>query len=90
LHRRLKEVTTKRFSLDEQGYLSDHQQRTWFKEQLWWMMMVNNWHEWEWDRNGEWLRSGLRLENGMLASCGALWQEILNDRDRLNPDLFLE
>jgi hypothetical protein len=39
-------------------------ERTWFKEQLWWMMMVNNWHEWEWDEIGEWLRSGLWLENG--------------------------
>jgi hypothetical protein len=55
-------------------------ERTWFKEQLWWMMMVNNWHEWEWDEIGEWLRSGLWLENGVLASCGALWQEMLNDK----------
>jgi hypothetical protein len=42
--------------------------------------MVNNWHEWEWYQIGEWLRSGLWLENGVLASCGALWQEVLNDR----------
>jgi hypothetical protein len=29
-------------------------ERTWFKEQLWWMMMVNNWHD----------GNGMRLESG--------------------------
>jgi hypothetical protein len=67
-------------SLGGTSAVAGSKERTWLKEQLRWMMIVNNWHEWEWDMIGEWLRSGLWLENGVLASCGVLWQEILKDK----------